>query len=162
MDIERVGSCDAGRKRTMRKPQHGRNKRRGLTLIEVMLVLVILSILAAAVALPLLNASTSAFIKAARSDIKSLETNCELYYTDCRSFPPNLEALIAPPAELSNPNRWKGPYLKQQALPKDPWDHEFMYSYPGRNNQQGPDIWSLGPDGQDGTDDDIGNWMTDT
>jgi len=58
----------------------------------------------------------------------------------------------------SNSN-WDGPYLKADKLPKDPWGSAYRYEYPGRNNNVGePDIWSLGPDRKDNTDDDITSW----
>jgi general secretion pathway protein G len=50
---------------------------------------------------------------------------------------------------------WKGPYVKQ--VPKDPWGNEYIYRYPGTNNANSYDIYSLGPDGREGNDD-ITNW----
>jgi len=56
-------------------------------------------------------------------------------------------------------SNWDGPYLKADKLPKDPWGTAYRYEYPGRNNKVGePDIWSLGPDRKDNTDDDITSW----
>ena len=43
---------------------------------------------------------------------------------------------------------------------KDPWSRDLMYKAPGEHNPESYDLWSIGPDGQDGTDDDIGNWTT--
>ena len=54
--------------------------------------------------------------------------------------------------------RKAGPYL-QKAVPKDPWGQPYQYEYPGTHDEQMPDIWSLGPDMMDGTDDDVGNWV---
>ena len=74
----------------------------------------------------------------------------------------SVDAMLAAPSDLPNQDKWFGPYLKAQgnAVPKDPWGSEYVYEYPGKNNEQDlPDIWSIGPDRQDGTDDDVGNWM---
>ena len=53
--------------------------------------------------------------------------------------------------------RWAGPYIKI-SIPADPWGRPFRYQSPGRHNTASYDLWSLGPDGRDGTPDDIGNW----
>ena len=56
-----------------------------------------------------------------------------------------------------NPSKWEGPYLDSD-LPLDPWDNPYQYVSPGIHNPDGFDIWSYGPDGINGTEDDIGNW----
>ena len=61
------------------------------------------------------------------------------------------------PGDLTNASKWQGPYLDKES-PLDPWDNPYQYSYPGTRNQDRFDIWSFGPDGADGTADDIGNW----
>jgi general secretion pathway protein G len=43
-------------------------------------------------------------------------------------------------------------------IPLDPWDSEYKFASPGKHNSESFDVWSVGPDKQDGTDDDIGNW----
>ena len=64
-------------------------------------------------------------------------------------------ALLVPPSSQPQPKNWKGPYLKLKDLPTDPWGNAYQYAYPGQRNLNGYDLWSLGPDGQDGTEDDI-------
>jgi general secretion pathway protein G len=54
--------------------------------------------------------------------------------------------------------KWNGPY-REKAVPSDPWGRQYQYASPGRHNTDSYDVWSLGPDGADGTDDDIGNWQ---
>ena len=57
--------------------------------------------------------------------------------------------------------RWRGPYVFANEHWKpflDPWGNPYQYRYPGIRNKDGYDIWSKGPDGKDGTADDIGNW----
>lgn len=48
--------------------------------------------------------------------------------------------------------------IKNEADLNDPWGQKFFYRYPGSHNPTSFDVWSSGPDRQDGTDDDIGNW----
>lgn len=52
--------------------------------------------------------------------------------------------------------KWRGPYLDK--LPEDPWSYAYVYHFPGRHNTD-YDLLSVGPDGKEGTADDIGNWQ---
>jgi general secretion pathway protein G len=73
-----------------------------------------------------------------------------------------LRALIEPPTIGPEPRNYRpGGYLQGGELPRDAWGNDFHYEFPGTNNTEGFDIWSLGADGQPGgteTDADIGNW----
>lgn len=137
-------------------------RRRAFTLLELMIVLVILVLLFAMVGPRLLGSQRKADIKAAQTQIGSLEAALNLYAVDMRTFPSSedgLLALIEPPSDERSAQRWDGPYLDDDMLPRDPWDNEYQYEYPpSRNSRDFPDIWSLGPDGEPDTDDDIGNW----
>jgi len=68
-----------------------------------------------------------------------------------------LKALISPPEGVKG---WKGPYFASATTIIDPWGHVYHYAYPSTHGQPAGkyDCWSLGPDGKDGTADDIGNW----
>jgi len=62
-------------------------------------------------------------------------------------------------SEGGSKSNWDGPYLKTETLPKDPWGNSYSYEFPPTHNKINvPDIWSFGPDGQEGTDDDIVSW----
>jgi general secretion pathway protein G len=65
-----------------------------------------------------------------------------------------LELLVEEPKDAKN---WRGPYLKQ-GIPLDPWGNAYIYECPGKQNESGYDLMSVGPDGRSGTDDDITNW----
>ncbi|RMF93961.1 MAG: type II secretion system protein GspG [Planctomycetota bacterium] len=140
-----------------------RNTRRGgFTLVEVLLVLVILLIIASLAVTAYVPMQRRAYNNAARTQIKAFEQPLQLYYQDMNEFPSTsqgLEALIAPPADATNPDAWQGPYLDAQAVPLDPWGHPYQYQYPGQYDPEKPDIWSLGADGLDGTEDDIASWQ---
>ncbi|MFZ5833317.1 MAG: type II secretion system major pseudopilin GspG [Planctomycetota bacterium] len=134
--------------------------RRGFTLIEVLLVLVILVVLAS-MSVPLYQTyQRQANKNAAKSQIGLFDTALETFSMNTNSYPTTeqgLEALITPPADLPDPNKWEGPYIKGE-IPVDPWGNPYQYAYPGGRNPDSYDIWSLGPDMADGTEDDIGNW----
>lgn len=133
-------------------------RRAGFTLMEVLLVLAILVILASLAVVQLGGVMGRADRDSARTQIGSFESAIGLYHVAIRQYPPNLQALVAPPGDLPNPAKWAGPYLKE--IPLDPWDRQYQYAAPGKHNVTTFDVWSLGPDGVDGTDDDIGNWLT--
>ena len=131
---------------------------RGFTLIEVMVVVVILSILAAIIVPRIMDRPDKARIVKAQSDIRALESALNLYRLDNHDYPTTdqgLEALVQKPADAPS---WKeGGYIDR--LPKDPWGRPYQYLNPGAHGSI--DIFSLGADGQsggEGKNADIGNW----
>jgi general secretion pathway protein G len=137
-----------------------RSRRRGFTLIEVLIVLVILVIIAGLAAGTFMNRLAKAKIDAARSQIGLFETPLEAYNLDMGYYPTTnegLQSLVNPPMDLGNSAAWNGPYLNKN-IPLDPWGRPYSYTSPGRFNPNTYDVWSVGPDGVDGTADDIGNW----
>jgi general secretion pathway protein G len=132
----------------------------GFTLIEVMVVVVILSILAAIVVPKIMDRPEQARITKAKSDIRALEAALNLYRLDNMIYPTTeqgLEALVSKPSDSPEPKNWKeGGYLDR--LPSDPWGNNYLYLSPGTHGNI--DIYTSGLDLQS-TDDDIGNWNLD-
>lgn len=133
-------------------------KRAGFTLMEILLVLVILVVLAGAVVMNFGTLQDRSLTKTAKVTINNLAQSIQQYRFDLNTYPPSLDALLAPPPELANPKKWQGPYVDKGRIPLDPWDNAFQYSFPGQHNPQGFDLASMGVDGQANTDDDVGNW----
>lgn len=131
-----------------------RRRSGGFTLVEMLLVLVILATLAAIVIPKMSGRSEQAKITAAKSQISSFEMAIDSYEVDTGTYPRSLDDLLNAP---SNARNWRGPYLKKGA-PLDPWGNPYVYVYPGKNNTDGYDLMSTGPDGRAGGNDDINNW----
>jgi len=127
----------------------------GFTLIELLIVVVILGILVGLAAPRLAGRTESARIEAANADIEGgIALALDLYEVDMGRYPSSLEELTKKPSESSS---WKGPYLKKGRIPKDPWGTGYLYRFPGTQNTEGYDLYSLGPDKKEGTGDEITN-----
>ena len=137
-----------------------RRIRRGFTLIELMVVLVIIGVLAALIVPNVLDRTDDARATAARTDINNLVQALKLYKLDNQRFPSaeqGLEALVKKPTGGAIPPNWR-PYLDK--LPADPWGKPYQYINPGVKGEI--DVFSLGADGQaggDGKNADIGSWQ---
>ena len=141
---------------TMQRRRHSQRVRNAFTLIELLLVLVILAVLAAVVVPKFVGRSEQARITAAKTQIASFGTSLTSFEVDCGRFPTTEEGLQALVVQPPGVKDWKG-YMK--AIPKDPWGNAYIYRYPGMQNPTEYDLYSLGPDGREGTDD-ITNWAT--
>ena len=144
-----------------RKPQ-ARKKiahwQRGFTLIEVMVVLLIIGIMASMIAPQILGSQEEAQLKKAAVDIQSLESALEMYKLRNNTFPTSeqgLDALVTAPTIDPIPRNYQeGGFIRR--LPNDPWGNPYQLISPGELSVI--DIFTNGPDGEAGTDDDIGNW----
>jgi general secretion pathway protein G len=130
---------------------------RAFTLVELLLVLVILAVLAAMIVPKFTKRSEQARIAAATTDIATLDGAIDIFEVDNGRYPntdEGLKALVESPGGLTT---WKGPYLKR-AVGNDPWGNPYVYRWPGQHNTTSYDLYSFGPNGQEGGGDDIDNW----
>ncbi len=147
-DVVRADAVQAGwRKVSARRSAKGRGQR-GITLIEMLVVVTIIALFAALVGPNLFKNVDKANRTAARAQINNFMTALGTFKLDTGNFPPTelgLQALRVKPEGL---NSWSGPYLPQD-VPLDPWGHPYLYKYPGDHGDE-PDMMSLGSDGQPG------------
>ncbi|TFW10927.1 type II secretion system protein GspG [Brevundimonas intermedia] len=148
---------------TKTEPRTRRRKRAGFTLVELMVVIVIIGLLATVVAINVLPSQDRAMVGKAQADISVLEQAIETYRLDNLNFPTDqqgLQALVAPPAGLTQPERYReGGYVRR--LPEDPWGNAYQYRRQSAHGGQF-DVFSLGADGKEGgegNDADLGNWQ---
>jgi general secretion pathway protein G len=135
---------------------HRRSQRTGLsafTLIELMLVLVILGILAAIVVPKFGGVSATARNKAAATQISTFATSIDMFEVDTGHYPKTLNDLMVQPRDAQG---WHQ-YMEQ--IPLDPWQHPYIYTFPGKHRVNSYDLMSMGPDGKVGGDDDVVNWQ---
>lgn len=137
-----------------------RHVRRGLTLLELMIVLIILVGLLAIVGPRLLGSQKKADIRTAMVQIEGIASALDMYYTDMKSYPSTedgLNALLSAPEDERKARNWSGPYLDEKKIPLDPWGNEYGYEFDTEGEADKPRIFSNGPDGEADTDDDISN-----
>lgn len=138
-------------------------REKGFTLLELLLVVFIIGILGALVVGRFVGVQKDVKIKAATAQIKQFSSNLERYKLDMDEYPTTeegLQALVRRPDDEERAAKWKGPYLSEMTIPKDPWGKDYVYRCPGEHNELTFDIMSPGPDGEEGSEDDIVNWAT--
>ncbi len=131
-------------------------RQQGFTLVEVLVVLIILGLIAALVVPRITGRVDEAKIEATKIQMRAIKDALEQYKLDNGMYPTTeqgLKALVEKPATPPEPRRWKQ-YLEK--VPKDAWDRDFIYISPGVNRPY--ELKSRGPDGEEGTEDDIDVW----
>ncbi|MEQ9538250.1 MAG: type II secretion system major pseudopilin GspG [Deltaproteobacteria bacterium] len=125
-----------------------RPHQRGMTLIEILVVVTILSMIATIVGITVKNAMEDARVNAAKIQIDNFDSALDLYKLKFYRYPSTTEGLAA----LQSPPR--GAALIE-SVPEDPWGSPYIYQSPGGNERRGYELRSKGSDGEDQTDDDI-------
>ena len=132
--------------------QHTR-KNSAFTLVEIMVVIVIIGILAAAIIPQFIGTTEDAKINTAKADVSQLENALERFNLNLDRYPTGEEGLKAlTEAPPGDEGKWRGPYIKH--LRPDPWGNPYQYRIPGTHHESGFDLWSSG--GNSGKE--IGNW----
>ncbi len=139
-----------------------KNRRRGqagVTLIEMLVVVVIIGLFVALVGPNLWKKTDTARVTAARVQIHNFMGALGNYKLDTGTFPTTDQGLQALRVKPEGVTQWNGPYMEQE-IPSDPWGHPYLYRFPGEHGDA-PDIVCLGQDGQaggEGLNADIVSW----
>ena len=135
--------------------------KKGFTLLELLIVIVILGLLVSLVSVNFLPTLSNAYVEVAKQDISRLQQALVMFKINEGKYPNSsqgLGSLKNNPGNLRNPSKYpNGGYINK--IPVDPWGNNYVYIFPGQNSEY--DIVSLGADGQpggEGENADIGNW----
>ena len=120
----------------------------GVTLIEMLVVVVIIGLFVALVAPNMFRSADKARVVQAKAQISSLMTALGTYKLDTGVFPSTEQGLQALRTKPADSTAWAGPYTAKE-IPKDPWGTDYVYRFPGEHGDE-PDIVSLGQDKQPG------------
>jgi general secretion pathway protein G len=124
---------------------------KGMSLLEIMVVITLIGLVAAAVSVAVMNQLEKGEMDTARNQAYEMAKSVELFKLQNGSFPTTAQGL----AVLASPPKGK-PIMER--VPKDPWGEEYIFVIPGQKNPSKFDVRSKGPDKQEGTEDDVGNW----
>jgi len=121
----------------------------GMTLIEILVVLVLIGVVLGIVGGNFIGKGEKAKADAPRIEIGQISQTHDLYKLEVGRYPTTqegLQALITAPAGVTN---WNGPYWKRNTVPKDPWGNEYKYTSPAANGAP-YEVVSYGADGKEG------------
>lgn len=134
--------------------------RRGFTLLEILVVVGIIALLAALVVPSFINVEDTQKRKLAESLVSGggpVATPIKVFRSNMDRYPNDLAELSRPPDDEEEARKWQGPYIDDAKSLKDPWGRELRYSFPAQADPQAYDLWSTGPNGIDGDEDDVRN-----
>jgi general secretion pathway protein G len=150
----------------LKNRSHRRGSRRSaFTLLEILLVVGLLALLAVFVVPAVVGQGEKAKVKLAETAVGPngpLTSAIKLFKFNTDVYPETLKELIDKPSDADIAKKWTGPYIEDKRGLIDPWSREYQYAKEGRHNTDSYDLYSMGPDGIDGNEDDVGNWDKDT
>jgi len=137
-------------------------KRKAFTLVELLVVVLIITMLAAFVAPRMFSGIGKTKADLTKAKMAIVENALARFYIDCGRYPDDsegLEVLVLPPSDMED-GKWNGPYLKRSDL-LDLWDNPYIYIAEGEYNPGSFDLVSLGADAMDGGEGDNADIIND-
>ena len=138
------------------------NKRKAFTLVELLVVVLIITMLAAFVTPKFFSGIGDTKAKLSRAKMATIEGALARFYIDCGRYPDDseqLEVLVLPPSDMEE-GKWHGPYLRRSDL-VDLWENPYIYVAEGEYNPGSFDLISLGADAMDGGEGDDADIIND-
>lgn len=129
----------------------GSTLQKGLSLVEVMIVLAIMGLFAAVAGPRLFSYLGKAKVQTTEANLRVIKQAITAYHVDTGHYPETLNDLIRKPFEDSIAKKWEGPYLdtKQDELPEDGWNNDFVYHINESGSAKPYTLYSYGPNGED-------------
>ena len=137
--------------------------RSAFTLIEVMIVIAIVLALTGLIGYAVLGRRDEAKRDLAQIDMNTIRQGLKLFRFDFDRYPSDEEGvkvLWNKSALSADADQTKWHAYLEEAMEKDRWGNPWQYKQAGEHGEGTYDLWSAGPDKQDGTDDDIASWKT--
>lgn len=134
------------------RPLH---RKGGFTLLEMVIVLGIIAMILGGAIFAMKGIGDAAKLKQVDADFKAYDSALRMYKLNAGTYPSTqqgLQALVQRPTGQPMPKRW---IQVMQKLTLDPWQHDYGYRFPGRKNPNEFELTSKGPDGIEGTEDDL-------
>src|SRR4030042_757579 len=144
------------------KMERKNRKRKAFTLVELLVVVLIITMLAAFVAPRMFSGIGKTKADLTKAKMAIVENALARFYIDCGRYPADsegLEVLVLPPSDMED-GKWNGPYLKRSDL-LDLWDNPYIYIAEGEYNPGSFDLVRLGADAMDGGEGDNANIIND-
>ncbi|TNC71350.1 type II secretion system major pseudopilin GspG [Rubellimicrobium roseum] len=126
-----------------------RHPRRGVTLLEMLVVLAIIALVIGLGAPRLIDSFGRARSQTAEAALASLRGAVQLYFVDTGRYPSEAEGLAALMTAPAGVPGWRGPYVDGDEDLTDPWGRLFLFRAPGEDGEPF-DLVTLGRDGQPG------------
>ncbi len=126
----------------------------------MLVVLAIIGLIVGLAAPRVFNQLAQAKSRTAKVQVESLKSALDLFFLDTGRYPSTSEGLAALVVRPSSGSSWNGPYVKSTTVPRDPWNHDYLYQSPGKDGRA-YEIVSLGADGREGGNDsaaDVTSW----
>ena len=134
----------------------------GFSVLEIMAVMILLTLLGGTAAVTYNAQVKKGRIRAAKTQIATFDQAISLFELDCGFFPTALDDLIHAPTSRRCKGYPDGGYIKKKEIPQDPWSENYNYDANGSRSGFGYDLWSNGPDKEEGTEDDVTSWDSDS
>jgi len=123
------------------------SSKKGFTLLELLVVIVIIGLLAAYVGPKYFSQLGKSEVTVAKAQIEAFEKALDNFRLDVGRYPTTEESLNGLLVKPASAAKWNGPYLKK-AIPPDPWGNAYVYRSPGSTSEF--EVRSYGKDGQPG------------
>jgi len=146
----------------MERKNSKNRKRKAFTLVELLVVVLIITMLAAFVAPRMFSGIGKTKADLSKAKMAIIENAMARFYIDCGRYPDDsegLEVLVLPPSDIEE-GKWNGPYLKRSDL-LDLWENPYIYVAEGEYNPGSFDLISLGADAMDGGEGDNADIIND-